>query len=58
MHVHLRQVEMISLACVSSKIHNLQCVFRPGGGGGGVLLYIGYIGMCGAKGYGFLAMLV
>ena len=30
---------------------------RPGGGGG-VLPYIGYIGMCGAKGYGFSAALV
>ena len=27
-------------------------------GGGGVLPYIGYIGMCGAKGYGFSAVLV
>ena len=27
-------------------------------GPGGVLPYIGYIGMCGAKGYGFLAVLV
>ena len=26
--------------------------------GGGVLLYIGYIGMFGARGYGFLAVLV
>ena len=30
---------------------------REGGGGGG-LLYMGYIGMCGPKGYGFLAALV
>ena len=33
-----------------------------GGGGGGVegdvLPYMGYIGMCSAKGYGFLAVLV
>ena len=29
-----------------------------GGGGGGVLPYMGYIGMCGAKGYGFSAVLV
>ena len=29
-----------------------------GGGGGGVLLYMGYIGMCGFKGYGFSAILV
>ena len=28
------------------------------GGGGGVLPYMGYIGMCGAKGYGFSAALV
>ena len=27
-------------------------------GGGGVLPYIGYIGMCGPKGYGFSAVLV
>ena len=33
---------------------------RPGGGGGwgGVLPYMGYIGMCGPKGYGFSAVLV
>ena len=28
------------------------------GGGGGLLPYMGYIGMCGAKGYGFSAVLV
>ena len=28
----------------------------PGGGGG--LPYMGYIGMCGSKGYGFSAVLV
>ena len=28
------------------------------GGGGGVLPYMGYIGMCGPKGYGFSAILV
>ena len=34
-------------------------VFLPGGGGGeGVPPYMGYIGMCGAKGYGFSAALV
>ena len=37
--------------------------FLGGGGGGGVkprgvLPYMGYIGMCGAKGYGFSAVLV
>ena len=29
-------------------------LYRPGG----VLPYMGYIGMCGPKGYGFLAVLV
>ena len=41
---------VISLACVSSEIHNLQRVFRPGG----AVPYIGYVGMCRAKRfYGF-----
>ena len=45
----------ISLACASSESHKLQRVFRPRG----VLPYIDYIGMCGAKGYAFfLAVLV
>ena len=34
------------------------CLGPGWGGGGGVLLYLGYIGMCGAKGYGVLAVLV
>ena len=46
---------LVSLACVSSETHNLQRVFRPGGE---VVPYIGYIGMCRAKGYVFLAVLV
>ena len=46
---------VISSACVSNETRNLQRVFRPGGG---VLSYIGYIGMCGAKRYGLLALLV
>ena len=48
---------LISLACVSSETHNLQCVFRPPRGGGEAP-YIGYMGMRGAKGYGFSAVLV
>ena len=43
---------------VSSETLNLQRVFRPGRGGGGLFPHIGYIGMCRAKGYGFLAVLV
>ena len=49
-------MDVISLACVSSETRNLQRAFCPGGGGG-VVPYIGNIGMCGAKGYGFLAVL-
>ena len=30
----------------------------PGPGGGGVFLYMCYMGMCGPKGYGFSAVLV
>ena len=29
---------------------------RPGGGGGGVRPYMGYIGMCRCEGYGFQAV--
>ena len=42
------QIMLFSLACVSSETHNLQRFFHPGGGG--VVPYIGYIGMCRAKG--------
>ena len=33
-------------------------LFMSPGPGGGVLPYMGYIGMCGPKGYGFSAVLV
>ena len=46
---------VISRACIRNETRNLQRVFRLGGG---ILPYIGYIGMYGAKGYGFLAVLV
>ena len=51
---HSHNAFLVSLACVSSEIHNLQRIFRPVG----VVSYMGYIGMCRAKGYGFLAVLV
>ena len=46
--------------CFISKTHLTPCypttvAHEPGGG---VLPYIGYIGMCGSKGYGFSAVLV
>ena len=31
-------------------------ILTPGGGGGGVLPYMGYIGMCRCEGYGFQAV--
>ena len=34
-----------------------KCIDDPGGGGG-LLPYMGYIGMCGPKGYGLSAVLV
>ena len=34
------------------------CPLGPGPEGGGVLPYMGYIGMCGVKAYGFSAALV
>ena len=35
-------------------LHN----FQGDQGGGGVIPYMGYIGMCGPKGYGFSAILI
>ena len=40
----------ISLACVSSETHICNAFFAPPGGG--VVPYIGHIGICRAKGYG------
>ena len=39
-------------------VHNQQAYGEGGRGGEGVLLCMGYIGMCGPKGYGFSAVLV
>ena len=49
---------LIGSSCVSSETHNLQRVFSVTGLGGAVVPFIGYVGMCQAKGYGFLAILV
>ena len=54
--IRLPCTQIISLTCIIAA-DNLQCVFRPEGGGGEVS-YIRYIGLCGSKGYGFLAVLV
>ena len=50
-NLFLKMSLIISLACVSSKTHNLQRVFRPGG----VVPYVGYTGMCRPKGYVFFS---
>ena len=49
----IRRKHVVSLACVSSETPKLQRVFRPGG----VVPYIGCIGMCRAKRV-FFAVLV
>ena len=36
-----------------SNVDESQAGNRPRGGGGGVLPYMGYIGMCRCEGYGF-----
>ena len=43
--------------CTVVNFHNLHSLLGPGGGGG-VLPYMGYIGMCSPQGYGFSAILV
>ena len=52
---------MVACFCKSSSMlsaDNVRVQNARLGGGGGVLPYIGYIGMCGHKGYGFSAVLV
>ena len=48
--------EVCSLILLLSSQRYVKC--PRGGGGGAVLPYMGYIGMCGPKRYGFLAVLV
>ena len=65
-HSHANKTYFHKKGCVPSFILNVR-VFgtrkwpihlrsRPGGGGGGVLPYMGYIGMCRCEGYGFQAV--
>ena len=44
--------------CLSPSFDEPRSVRKYPGKGGGVLSYIGYIGLCGAKGYGFIGVLV
>ena len=48
---------LLSLHLASGKMET-NLAFHIPGGGGGVLPYMGYIGMCSVKGYGFSAALV
>ena len=47
------QLFVIVVPCFRKTCRRSKCP-----GGGGVLPYMGYIGMCGPKGYGFSAVLV
>ena len=51
---NLTSEHIFSLPWVSRETNNPQRVFRPGWGGG-VVPYIGYNGMCRAKGYVFFS---
>ena len=46
-----KMISFVSLACVGSETLNQQRVFRSRG----VVPYLSYIGMCGAKGYVFIS---
>ena len=47
---------LFTFTCFNALVNRIK---QPGvPGGGGVLPYMGYISMCGPKGYGILAILV
>ena len=55
--IHCHKVDAVLTDILVSRQLYMYSVFVPRGGGG-VLPYMGYIGMCGPKGYGFSAVLV
>ena len=52
--INIRVLRLCSMDCKSSLMYSTIGTFVPRG----VLPYMGYIGMCGPKGYGFSAVLV
>ena len=48
--VYTKNVDYVKLKFNSEIVYP---IYRAGGGGGGVLPYMGYIGMCRWEGYGF-----
>ena len=52
-------LQLLQIACTVQLTRYISCSdVAVARGGGGVLPYMGYIGMCGPKGYGFSAVLV
>ena len=59
LYIHLMSESLFYFKIVNSTTSGSQWKVKcPGGGGGEVLPYVGYIGMCGPKGNRFLAVLV
>ena len=57
-NINIANIENSTDSRAMNTCHIFVHVFWPGVGGGGVLPYMGYIGMCGPKEYGFSAVLV
>ena len=50
------QLFSLKIALNQTMSEHTESAFYSGGGGGGVLPYMGYIGMCLGEGYGFQAI--
>ena len=54
--VHVSKISLLKASEWTTLIRIIKGLSFPGGGGGGVLPYMGYIGMCRCEGYGFQAV--